>query len=597
MWLPARPDRVRGDTEERFRRRGGDGAMTRKLRLWSGLVLFVFVTMHLFNHALGIFSLEAAEAGRLVSVAIWRNLAGTVLLYSALLTHIVLVLLALYRARHLRLPRWELLRLGLGLAMPFMLLPHIFGTRVLREIAPEFRDTYAYVVFGMWVEHPESAAVQALLLVIAWTHGCMGVRWWLQFKPWYPRYRTILRAGALLLPALALAGFAGIGRETAFLSTTPGWLERTFAGMTLAQNDMVLGWAGIANAAFGVSVALVFGGRYVRSVLLRRRGVVRLTYPGGRRVSATPGMTVLEASRSAGIPHASLCGGKGRCSTCRSRIGPASARVPEPTPEEARVLKRLGAPPNVRLACQLRPTNDLNVIPLLPPSIQSAESVLRPSSASASEQEIGILFADIRGYTKFSEHRLPYDVVFVMNEYFKAMGEAVEGSGGHLDKFIGDGVMALFGVGTDPVRGCRQALDATVAMAHALDELNRVLAQDLPDPLRIGIGVHVGPVIVGEMGYGRARTLTAIGDAVNTASRLESSSKEYHAQLIVSEDLAMRAGVDLSRFERHEMTVRGRTTPMGIYVVPSALDLVPILTHETALATSSTASLPRPPIR
>lgn len=577
--------------------------MTRRLRLWSGLVLFVFVGTHLLNHALGIISIDAAEAGRLVFLAVWRNPVGTLLLYGALLTHIVLVLMALYNARHLRLPRWEMVRLGLGLAMPFMLIPHIFGTRVLSAMNG-FEDTYAYVVVGMWVQHPSSAAVQALLLVIAWTHGCMGVRWWLQFKPWYPRYRSFLRAGALLLPALSLAGFAGIGRETFLLSATPGWLERTFAGITPAQEDMVLGWAGLANVVFGVAVALAFGGRYVRSWVQRRRGVVRLTYPGGRRVNATPGMSVLEASRSAGIPHASLCGGRGRCSTCRSRIGPASAKVPVPSPDEERVLKRVGAAPNVRLACQLRPTNDLNIIPLLPPTIQSAEGVLRPSSAQASEQEIAILFADIRGYTKFSEHRLPYDVVFVMNEYFRAMGESVEASGGYLDKFIGDGVMALFGVGTDATRGCRQALDGAVAMAQALDELNRALAPDLPEPLRIGIGIHVGHAIVGEMGYGRTRALTAIGDAVNTASRLESSSKDYQAQLIVSDDVAIHAGVNLAAFARHEIEVRGRTTGMPIRVIPSALDLIPVLTGETALSASASAStgpstsggLPRPPM-
>ena len=452
--------------------------MTRRLRLWSGLVLFVFVGTHLLNHALGIISLGAAEAGRLVFMAVWRNPVGTILLYGALITHVVLVLMAVYQARHLRLPRWEIVRLALGLAMPFMLVPHIFGTHVLGALY-DFQTSYAYVVVGMWVQHPASAFMQSVLLIVAWTHGCMGVRWWLQFKPWYPRYRAYLRAGALLLPTLALAGFAGIGRETELLSRMPGWLESTFAGITHDQEETVLGWAGIANAIFAVGVIVAFGGRYVRSWLQRRQGVVRLTYPGGRRVVATPGMSVLEASRAAGIPHASLCGGRGRCSTCRSRIGPASARVPQPTPEEARVLKRVGAPPNVRLACQLRPTNDLTIIPLLPPTIETAESVLRPASALASEQEIAILFADIRGYTKFSEHRLPYDVVFVMNEYFRAMGEAVEASGGHLDKFIGDGVMALFGVGSDPTRGCRQALDGAVAMATALDELNRVLVQDL----------------------------------------------------------------------------------------------------------------------
>jgi adenylate cyclase len=480
--------------------------------------------------------------------------------------------------------------------MPFLMIPHIFGTHVLSLVA-DGQISYAYVVVGMWVEHPSSAVTQAILLIIAWTHGCMGVRWYLQFKPWYPRYRSVLRALAILLPALALAGFAGIGRETAIFHDMPGWRDRTFAGITPAAEEQVLGWAGIANGIFVGLVVLAFGGRFLRGWIQRRRGVVRLTYPGGRRVSATPGMSVLEASRAAGIPHASLCGGRGRCSTCRSRVGPASARIPQPGPDEARVLRRVGAPPNVRLACQLRPISDLTVIPLLPPTIETAEAVLRPSYSQASEQEVAILFADIRGYTKFSEHRLPYDVVFVMNEYFKSMGEAVESSGGHLDKFIGDGVMALFGVGTDVVRGCRQALDGAVAMAHALDELNRALASDLPDPLRIGIGIHVGPVIVGEMGYGRARTLTAIGDAVNTSSRLESSTKDFHAQLIVSEEVAMHAGVDLSRFESHEVEVRGRTTALPVRVIPSALDLIPVLTHDTALGASAAAPIPPPPLR
>lgn len=570
--------------------------MARRLRLWSGLVLFVFVGTHLLNHALGLISLEAAEAGRLVFLGIWRNLLGSVLLYGALLTHVVLVLMALYQARHLRLPRWEVVRLGLGLAMPFMLIPHIFGTRVLADVF-DVQDTYAYVVVGMWVLHPSSAPMQALLLVIAWAHGCMGVRWWLQFKPWYPRYRAWLRAGALLLPILALAGFSAIGRETALLAPTPGWLERTFAGIQEEQESLVLGWAGIGNGLFVGAVVVAFVGRSARSWWQRRRGVVRLTYPGGRRVQIVPGMSVLEASRAAGIPHASLCGGRGRCSTCRSRISPISERVPQPSNDEERVLRRVGAPPNVRLACQLRPLSDLNVIPLLPPTIESADGLLRPSASQGSEREIAILFADLRGFTKFSEHRLPYDVVFVMNQYFRAMGEAVEASGGHLDKFIGDGVMALFGVSTGVERGCRQALDAAVAMARGLDELNRILASDLAEPLRIGLGIHVGPVIVGEMGYGHARSLTAIGDAVNTASRLESTSKEFAAQLIVSEDVASRAGVDLSVFERHEIEVRGRTTLLPIRVIPSALDLAPILTPDTALGASASAALPSPPVR
>jgi adenylate cyclase len=286
---------------------------------------------------------------------------------------------------------------------------------------------------------------------------------------------------------------------------------------------------------------------------------------------------VLEASRSAGIPHASLCGGRGRCSTCRSRIGAGLELLPKPSADEARVLRRIDAPSNVRLACQLRPTADLEVFPLLPPTDGPPPNLFRPGRALGTEQEIAILFADLRSFTRFAENRLPYDVVFVLNQYFAAMGGAIERSGGHLDKFIGDGVMALFGLTNGPADGCRQALDGALAMARALDRLNGTLRSELKEPLRIGIGIHTGNVIVGEMGHGRVRSLTAVGDAVNTASRLETLNKEYGSQVVVSEEVATRAGVDLSGFPSFEIEVRGRTQPMAIRVVASALELESVL--------------------
>ena len=237
------------------------------------------------------------------------------------------------------------------------------------------------------------------------------------------------------------------------------------------------------------------------------------------------------------------------------------------------MLRRIAAPPNVRLACQARPTADLEVFPLLPPAAGLPDNPLRPGLAQGAEREIAILFADLRGYTRFAEQRLPYDVVFVLNQYFAAMGSAVEGAGGYVDKFIGDGVMALFGLEGDVGRGCREALEAAPAMAVALDRLNSSLAAELRQSLEIGIGIHVGSVIVGELGYGRARTLTAVGDAVNIASRLEALSKEYGSQLIVSEEVAARAGVDLSTHPSFQVEVRGRTRPLSIRVVADARTL------------------------
>jgi adenylate cyclase len=185
-----------------------------------------------------------------------------------------------------------------------------------------------------------------------------------------------------------------------------------------------------------------------------------------------------------------------------------------------------------------------------------------------------------------AEGRLPYDVVFVLNQYFKAMGVVIEQQGGRIDKFIGDGIMALFGLERAPEDACLQALSAARAMAGALAQLNHRLRHDLREPLRIGIGLHVGPVILGHMGYGRATTLTAIGDTVNVASRLEALTKEFEVELVVSSRLAEAAGVDLGGFEERRIEIRGRRRPLRVRLVRDAgalpLDAAPAATTAPA---------------
>ena len=134
-----------------------------------------------------------------------------------------------------------------------------------------------------------------------------------------------------------------------------------------------------------------------------------------------PGMTVLEASQMAGIPHASVCGGRGRCSTCRVRVSRGIETLPPPSPQELAVLRRVGAPPNVRLACQTRPRSEIAVAPLLPPAVGPRAGFAQSTHLQGQEKEIAVLFADLRGFTTISEHKLPYDVVFVLNRYFAAM--------------------------------------------------------------------------------------------------------------------------------------------------------------------------------
>jgi adenylate cyclase len=529
----------------------------------------------LANHAVGLYSVEAMEQGREWFLAGWRNPVGTFLLYSSFAVHFALALWALYARRRLRMPVGEAVQIVLGFAVPLLLLSHVIGTRLVHELY-DTNDTYTYVLLAHWKFNTSYLIDQTLGLVAAWIHGCIGIHYWLRLKPVYPRILAVLYGAALIVPVLALLGYAHAGRAVAALAENPEWLRAAAAAIHYPSRDEVEGLlAATREAQYAVVglILLVLLARLFRRMIDRWRGMVRITYPGDRQVVIARGTSILEASQASGVPHASVCGGRGRCSTCRVRVISGLDTLVAPSESELRVLDRIGRPMHVRLACQTRPIHDVAVIPLLPPNAAPRDGYPKNMQVHGQEREIAILFADLRAFTQFSESRLPYDVVFVLNRYFATMGEAVEQAGGHLDKFIGDGVMALFGVDTRLDVGCRSALVAARDMSTRLDEMNRSLSQDLEKPLRIGIGIHAGSAIVGEMGYGPATHLTAIGDAVNTASRLEALTKEFGVQLVVSEAVVTSAGLDAEVFPRHEIEVRGRRETISIRVVADARTL------------------------
>ena len=550
--------------------------MIRRLRLVSGLVMLAYVTMHLLNHAVGLISLEAMEDVLWYIFRIWTNRPAQVLLYGSFFVHYALALSALWQRRVLRLRASELAQLVLGFAIPLLLVRHVVGTRISDSFFHTDGGYYVHLLWIYFVRLPDQGYLQMLVLVVAWAHAMIGLHFWLRVRPWYGRLQAPALTIAVLVPVLSLLGLIEAGRQVIALAADPGWTGQAFAKMTLPSPDTARTLDQITDIltwVFVTAVAAVLLARLVRRAWPRRRGLVRISYPDGRFVEVTPGTSVLEASRTAGIPHAHVCGGRGRCSTCRVRVRGESRSLDPPGEEEARVLRRIGARPNVRLACQLRPRGTVEVTPLLPAFAHAADGRRRVDFAQGSEREIAILFADIRGFTGLAEGRLPYDVVFVLNRYFGAMGRAVEAAGGRVDKFIGDGVMALFGIERDPRSACREALAAARLMSERLEELNHSLRGELDQPLRIGIGIHVGPVIVGEMGYGAATAITAIGDAVNTASRLETLTKTYGCQLVVSEETVSRAGLDLSAFPSHEIEIRGKHGMLAVRTVASAREL------------------------
>jgi adenylate cyclase len=451
------------------------------------------------------------------------------------------------------------------------------------------------VLYVYFVANPPRGALQLAVLVIAWIHAVIGLRFWLSVKPWYERWQPALFAFALLMPTLALLGVLEGGREVVAMAEDPAWVAQLAkihpkpAPQDAAVIDEMVVWL---RYAFLAALLAVLAARIVRwHWEQRRHGVVRLTYPSGRVVRIVRGASVLEASRMAGIPHASVCGGRGRCSTCRIRVAGPNEAIPPPAPEEVTVLQRVGAAPDVRLACQLRPHGDLRVTPLLPAAARARDGFRRPDYLHGAEREIVILFGDLRGFTKLSENKLPYDLVFVLNQYFAEMGHAVEAAGGRIDKFIGDGVMALFGLDGGVEAGCRDALVAAKDMGLRMQSLNRALIHDIAEPLRIGIGIHAGRAIVGQMGYGTAVSVTAVGDSVNTASRVESLTKTYACELVISEAVVRGAGIDLGAAPSHEIEIRGRVERLTVRTFASAGDL-PVAGSATRLDES-----PSPPGR
>lgn len=549
--------------------------MTRRIRLTTGLILFVFVTGHLLNHAVGLHSLAAMEASREWFILIWRNPVGSAALVGSLVAHLLLAAWALYARPSLRMSGGEAFQLVFGFSIPLLLAVHFVGTGGSHRMFGT-EDNYAYILLVQWKYDDTGVYWQTAGLFAAWIHGCIGLYFWLRLKPWFQKLAPAFFAIAILLPATSWLGYYIGGKEVLALAEDREWLKEALRAINPPNSDQVKVIYDIAfwmRAFVAGLIVLALTARMVRLLLERRGGMVTIEYPNDRTARTATGTNILAASNQNNIPHASVCGGRGRCSTCRVRVVSGEEGLSPPSAEELRVLERVGAPPHVRLACQAIPSQDISVVPLLPPNATVRDTRRRSPAMAGQERDIAILFADLRSFTQFSEKKLPYDVVFVLNRYFAHMGEAVEVSGGHLDKFIGDGVMALFGTKTDIRTGARQAMRAAQEMSKKLTDLNEQLKDELEEPLRIGIGIHVGPAIIGEMGYGTATGLTAIGDSVNTASRLEAMTKEFGAQLILSEDVTRSAEAAVDAYDEQEIAVRGRDEGVKVYVVKNAADL------------------------
>jgi adenylate cyclase len=306
--------------------------------------------------------------------------------------------------------------------------------------------------------------------------------------------------------------------------------------------------------------------------------MINLTYPD-RTIRVPKGLSVLEASYRHRVPHANVCGGKGRCSTCRIRIIGDRSGLPDPSPREALVLERIGGrgDPAVRLACQLRPTKDIAIVPLLPPQVGAAFVRSKSRIHPGEERYVVSMFVDMRGSTQMAADQLPFDTMFIVNRFLGAVSQAVTQAGGNVNQYLGDGLLALFGVETNPRTACRQALRAAAMIAGNIEHLNRELAGAARSPLRFGIGINGGEVIVGDIGYGEHIAFTVLGDAVNVAARLQEMTKDLKCQVVVSEEVCKLAGLPEDGLPVLEIAIRGRTAPMVVRTAAEAKRLTTMM--------------------
>jgi adenylate cyclase len=552
------------------------GGWVQQTRLYSGLLIFAFAAAHFINLALGLVSVDAMDEFQTLRFTITRSLAGTVVLSAAFLAHMILALVKLAERRTWRLARWEWVQLLSGLIIPILLIDHAFGMRFKAALFDT--DTYYQPsLLAMW---PGAALKQTVLLLLVWVHSCVGLHYWLRLvnKKWYRDVSPYLLGLAVVLPTLALAGFMVGGREVGATVKSAADAKAIFDAAKWptaaqgAQIDVIVRWGLVV---FGMIVAGAGAVLLSRTLAQKVAETVAITYAKGPTVNGTIGATLLEMSRQNNVPHTSVCGGRGRCSTCRVRIDEGAAGLAAPEFAEAVTLGAIQAPQGVRLACQLRPTMPVSVTRLVMPQATAVGTTANPAEEQGVEKVLAVMFLDVRGFTKLSEKRLPYDVVFLLNRFFGALGDAIQSEGGWIDKYMGDGLLAVFGRESGTEAGCRSAIAAAAKIDLALDKINAELGTEIDEPIAVGIGIHVGPMVVGRIGHPDTASITVIGKTVNAGARLEAMTKELKCQLVVSKECAALAGnTDILAMSPLTVDVRGLSEPIDVFAVKHPRELL-----------------------
>lgn len=292
--------------------------------------------------------------------------------------------------------------------------------------------------------------------------------------------------------------------------------------------------------------------------------------PDGMHLSTTSDLTILQTSLRAGIAHTHVCGGNARCSTCRVVVLEGLAHCRPRNEREQAMAERLGFSENIRLACQTRVTGRVKIRRLVLDEEDIAlTSQLQQNSRPGKvgeEKSLAILFIDIRDFTNFARTLPAYDVVHALNRFYQRMGRVVQRNLGQINNYLGDGMLVLFD-DPDPKTAAIAAVRTGLEMVTELGQMRPYFRRTYGSSLDIGVGIHWGEAVVGNLGSAGEKRSLVIGDAINIASRIEAANKQVGTRILISEHVFSLARDHIRTGGRFSVPIKGVPGEQTLYEV------------------------------
>ena len=290
-----------------------------------------------------------------------------------------------------------------------------------------------------------------------------------------------------------------------------------------------------------------------------------------KTIVASPDSTILEAALKANINHIHVCGGNARCTTCRVYVIDGLENCLPRNEKEKQLAEKLGFPENIRLACQTKIRGNITIRRQVVDDLD-IKIVLRQLGDTSGtrlgqEKDLSILFTDVENYTQFAEALPAYDVVHTLNRYYQTMNEIIVQHKGIISDVAGDGILALFGAVEDSKNPVLDAINAVRSMHTALIQFNAYLNKIYGRSFKIRSGINFGKAIVGSFDTGMMSKVSAIGDAVNMASRIENANKDFGTQLLISQSAYEEIQGLVETHKMHRTRLKGKSGEYVLYDV------------------------------